>query len=189
MIGVGVFMGLQVDQWRETRAHREAARATLENFHTEIVKNRDGVSRVVGYHVALRDTVRGVLLTSPARPMDEVAHRFRYGGNGFSGINGVSFSHTAWDLALATQALAYIDPKLAFVIADVYNQQREFSTLQTAFEQNVFAPSSFAQQNEVAVTNALGAYLGDATWQEQALVKAYGRVLPKLDSAITQLPR
>jgi len=45
----------------------------------------------------------------------------------------VIFEHTAWDLALATQALSYLDPDLAFDISKVYTQQNAFQKLEDSF--------------------------------------------------------
>ena len=44
------------------------------------------------------------------------------------GVRPVIYEHTAWDLALATQALSYLKPDLAFDISKVYTQQNAFQT-------------------------------------------------------------
>ena len=189
-IAAGVYLGNQADDWKQEREHRRAARATLENFRTEARRNRDEVARLVPYHAAMRDTLRVVLREGAERPMDELTRRFRYGANAtFTGIGGVQFSTTAWELALATQALSYVDPKLAFRVAGAYNQQRTFAGIQTAFMQNVFAPAAYAPGGERPIARALGTYLGDASYQEAELVRQYDRLLPGLDSAIARMPK
>lgn len=186
-IAAGVYLGNRADAWKEERSHREAARATLENFRTEIRQNRASIGRVRPYQAALRDTLQSVLAGSNKHPMTAFTRRFRYNGESFHGIGGVQFSTTAWDLALATQALSYIEPGLAFRVADAYNQQRLFTSIQSAFLQSVFAPSTFADANEQATANALRAFLGDATYQEAEVARKYDRLLPGIDSALAKL--
>jgi hypothetical protein len=42
----------------------------------------------------------------------------------FQGLQPPSFEQTAWELALATQSLAHIEPELAFAFSRVYGYQR-----------------------------------------------------------------
>ena len=183
LIGVAVFLGLQADQWREDREHRDKARATLLNFRTEIAKNRAAIVQVRAYHEALRDSVASGMRTESAT-LGQVIGRFRHGNGRFTGIRTVDFSRTAWDLALATEALAYVDPQLAFEIADVYNQQDAFRNIQQSFLQNLFTPAFFHEDNGRASLVTVGAYLGDVEHQEPHMLKLYDALRPKLDSAL-----
>lgn len=47
------------------------------------------------------------------------------------GLKPVTFEHTAWDLAIATQSLADIEQPLAFEIARVYGAQQVYTGLTT----------------------------------------------------------
>ena len=187
LIGVAVFLGLQAYQWREDREHRDKARATLLNFRAEITKNRAAVVRVRPYHTALRDSLASGLRGGSAT-LGQVIGRFRFEGRPFIGIRTVDFSRTAWDLALATEALSYIDPALAFAIADVYHQQEIFRDIQGAFMQNLFTPEYFRDENGRAALTAVGAYIGDVHYQGPRMLELYEQLQPKLDSALGTRP-
>jgi hypothetical protein len=59
----------------------------------------------------------------------------------------VIFEHTAWDLALATQALSYLDPNLAFDISKVYTKQNAFEKLEESFlVRGLYPLQSFERQ-------------------------------------------
>jgi len=189
-IAAGVYLGNQADDWKQERGHRRAARATLENFRTEVRRNREQVAQMLGYHAAMRDTLSAILRGDAEQPMDQLTRRFRYGGNKeFTGIGGVEFSTTAWELALATQALAYVEARLAFRVADAYSQQRTFAGIQSAFMQNIFAPAAYSAGSSRPMGGALRSYLGDASYQEGALLRKYDRLLPGIDSALARLPK
>lgn len=97
----------------------------------------------------------------------------------------VDLEHTAWDLALATQALSYMKPDMAYTISRLYTQQQTFQTIENGFMQSAFTPTVFADtSNTVGLTIAMSAYMGDVNIQEPGLLKSYNVMLPKLDSAL-----
>jgi hypothetical protein len=183
LIGVAVFLGLQADQWREDRDHRAKVRATLMNFRTEVAQNRAKVMGRMPYHKALADSMSSGL-RRPTGTIGEVMSRFRHEGKPFRGMSPVDFSTTAWDLAIATDALSYMEPGLAFAIADVYHQQRVFQSIQDSFLSNLFTPDYFRDENGRSALTAVGAYMGDVTYQEPHMLEIYDRLQPKLDSAL-----
>ena len=183
LIGVAVFLGLQADQWREDRDHRAKVRATLMNFRTEVAQNRAKVAGRQPYHRALADSMAGGL-QRPAGTIGEVMSRFRHEGKRFRGMSPVDFTRTAWDLAIATEALSYMEPDLAFAIADVYHQQQVFQNIQDSFLSNLFTPDYFRDENGRSALIAVGAYMGDVTYQEPHMLALYDKLQPKLDSAL-----
>ena len=60
----------------------------------------------------------------------------------FDGIKPVYFEHTAWDLAVATQALSHIDTELAYAISRIYPHQQAFERLENGFYQSALGPCS-----------------------------------------------
>jgi hypothetical protein len=99
-------------------------------------------------------------------------------------MSPVDFTRTAWDLAIATDALSYMDPDLAFAIADVYHQQQVFQDIQSSFLANLFTPDYFREENGRSALMTLSAYMGDVTYQEPHMLELYDRLRPKLDSAL-----
>ena len=61
LIATGVFLGLAGDAWREREQKREAARASLRRFRTEIAANRAAVAAVRDYHVTRLASVTAYL--------------------------------------------------------------------------------------------------------------------------------
>ena len=188
MIGVGVFLGLQVDQWRENRAHHEAARAALENFRSEITRNREAVASRVAYHRGLRDSLVAVQRAAgsggmPTR-LGTLFDRIK-----FQGSQSITFRHTAWDLSLATQSLSYLDPQLAFALASVYDDQSAFQRYQDTFLSNMLTPVSFNDVNTVPIARTMSVFMSDAAATEAELTKEYDKVLPRVDSALAKTPK
>ena len=108
MIVLGVFLGTTAEQWRSARAEHETARAALRDFRTEVAHNRDQLRAVRVYHAILADSIALFVRSPGAHTLTAFLQH-----SGFHGTRSVDFEHTAYDLALATQALAHVDPPLA----------------------------------------------------------------------------
>jgi hypothetical protein len=175
LISVGVFFGLAGEQWRENARHRELAEGTLQRFRTEIVANRQAVVDVRDYHVALEDDLKRYLAAAPAQRKDVNVRMTK----GFSPAN---LSHTAWDLALATQSLAYVESDLGFALSDLYRTQERLMAMTMGLTQAMYInPPNDDLTRFIA---AVYVYYGDATLIEPQLVKAYDALLPRLDTAL-----
>jgi hypothetical protein len=55
-----------------------------------------------------------------------------------SGLRWVTFEHTAWDLALATQSLAHLDGVVAYALSRVYSQQQSYADLTRGMTQAMY---------------------------------------------------
>jgi hypothetical protein len=185
MIVVGVFLGLAAEQWREGRHEHELALASLRNFRAEIIANQAQIAEVRPYHEALAQNLRNFTQEKTPHTLSRFMTDVR-----FQGMRTVTLEHTAWDLALATQALSYMKPEMAYTISRLYTGQQTFQTIENGFMQSAFTPNTFADTNNtVGLTIAMMAYMGDVNIQEPSLLKAYKVVLPKLDSAIGDHPQ
>jgi hypothetical protein len=180
MIVVGVFLGASAEQWRETRHHHDLATASLRNFRREIAANRANIAEFKDYHVAMRKGANEFIESKGPHTLGDLAKLTH-----FAGMKTVTFEHTAWDLALATQALSDIEPALAYRLSRVYTVQQEFSTMEHDFMQNSFTPQNMANVKDASGLGlAMVLYLGDVTAQEPTLIKAYDKLLPQIDSAL-----
>ena len=121
-------------------------------------------------------------LASSEPPTDE---RFQKSVH-FEGVRPVQFEHTAWDLALATRALSYIEPRLAFDISKVYTEQSAFQTLQNSFLASAFSPATFSTDNLKGLATAIEYYLIDVNQHEPAILQIYDKVIPKVARALPQ---
>lgn len=174
LIAVGVFLGLAGEQWRESARHREMAEASLRRFRSEIVTNRTAVANVKDYHVTMKKKLAAYFAAdAKTRPKVEVNLR---------GIQPASFEHTAWDLALATQSLAYIDARLAFALSRVYTTQQDYAELSRGVLQAMYVLNP--TENETAFFGAVVVYYGDVVLYEPKLLSLYDELLPQIDRAL-----
>jgi hypothetical protein len=179
LIAVGVFLALWANNWHEDHEHRAQAKATLRNFAGEMEANRQATESNRSYHETLsRELVQFLRSNDP--PSQE-----RFGKEvHFQGARPVIFEHTAWDLALATQALAYLKPELAFDISKVYTQQNAFQTLENSFLASTFTPASMSNDNPKGFATAMVIYLADVNQQEPAILQLYDKVIPEVKRAL-----
>ena len=106
----------------------------------------------------------------------------------FEGMRPEIFEHTAWDLALATQALSYLNPDLAFDISKVYTKQNAFQKLEDSFLASAFTPSGLSSDNLKGLATAMEIYLIDVNQLEPALVSRYEKIIPEIKRASGDTP-
>jgi hypothetical protein len=180
LIAVGVFLALWANNWHEDREHRAQARAALRNFAGEMETNRLAMQRNRAYHEALARELREFLASKEPANEDRLNKSVH-----FEGMRPVIFEHTAWDLALATQALSYLDPDLAFDISKVYTGQNAFQKLEDSFLAAAFTPASLSSDNVKGMATAMELYLIDVNQQEPAILQLYDKVIPEVNSALS----
>jgi hypothetical protein len=179
LIAVGVFLALLANNWNENREHRARATAALHNFLGETETNRAAVQKERTYHETLARELAAFLHSNEPLTQERLTKEVH-----FTGVHPIVFEHTAWDLALATQALSYMEPELAFSISKVYTQQNAFQTLQSSFLASAFTPASMASDNPKGLAIALRTYLGDVNSQEPLIISTYDKVIPEIKSAL-----
>ena len=130
LISVGVFLALMGEQWRESSHERELAQDSLRRFRAEIVRNREAVAGVKDYHANLLKALRAYLQADPKTRQT--------GSVQISGLRPVFFDQTAWDLAIATQSLAHIDPQVAYGLSRIYGLQRTYLNMTQGIMQAIF---------------------------------------------------
>jgi hypothetical protein len=175
LIGVGVFLGLAGEQWRENARHRQMAERTLRRFRAEIVENRNAVLGVTDYHVSLAGELKKYFTADPDKRDVREVHFTK-------GFSPAHLSHTAWDLALANQSLAYIEPDLGFALSDLYNTQEQLTTMTTGLSQAMYINPP--GENLTRFFDSVAVYYGDANLIEPQLVKTFDAILPRIDNAL-----
>ena len=178
LIATGVFLGLLGEQWRESAHRRELAEESLRRFRSEIVSNRKAIEAVKDYHVMTKKNVDAYFAADP-KERQRIDVQLR-------GIQPAFLEHTAWDLALATQSLVYIDPQLAFGLSRIYNVQQEVSGLTSGVLQAMYLLNP--TQNPDALLGAVATYYGDVVLIEPKLLEMYDEILPQIDRALGESP-
>jgi len=181
LITTGVFLGLAGEQWREHVRHRELAVASLQRFRTEFRSNRAEVVRVHARHVQEIHGLEGYFdqhgpelkahVLDPAKPIpfpvpDTVT-------------DSAGFDYSAWEVAVATQALSDIDPDLVARMSAVYRMQQMYENAH-----NAIAQFSYSFTDEVYWLKGVMTYFGDAALYEDLLLKRYDEILSRLEKAI-----
>ncbi len=180
LIAVGVFLALWANNWQEDREHRAQAKAALRNFAAEMEANRQATQRNRAYHETFAHELREFLASKEPANEDRLNKSVH-----FEGMRPVIFEHAAWDLALATQALSYLDPDLAFDISKVYTGQSAFQKLEDRFLAAAFTPASLSSDNVKGMATAMELYLIDVNQQEPAILQLYDKVIPEVNSALS----
>jgi hypothetical protein len=91
------------------------------------------------------------------------------------------------DLALATQSLAHIDSELAFALSRVYTIQQTDASTQSAIVTSTIYGRSRTQDFD-GYWQSITRYMGDVSYFDPALLKAYDEVLPQIDRALGESP-
>ena len=172
LIAVGVFVGLIGDQWREDRENREMAVTTLRRLRVEVDTNRKAVAAVQEYHATAHTQLRA--RRDPQAAVGRPALN--------AGLQPVFFEQTAWDLAIATQALTHIDSELAFRLSRIYGVQQSIGELTKGVTQAMYLRPPFEFPEGFA--NAVEIYLGELAAFEPKLIEMYDDVLPRIDAAL-----
>jgi hypothetical protein len=177
LISGGVFLGIAGEQWREASAHREMARAAVERFRSEIVANQKAINDIRDYHVHIAAVIKQALAANTEAAFEAARKQIH-------GIHVINFQHTAWDVALATQSLAYIDSDLVFSLSDVYNRQAQLRELSGYLIESEFSQPPAEGQTFAPFLKKTDVYFDDALPAEADMLKAYDIVLPKLDHVL-----
>jgi len=181
LITAGVFLGLLGEQWRENAQHREQARASLERFRAEFRANKAEVNRVHARHVQEREALQKyfadhetelvAVLLDARKPLPQPVPDM------VTDSAGVAYS--AWDVALATQSLAYIDPDLVAVMSSAYRMQQMYEDAHRHIQQTQYSATV-----PIMLMRGHLSYFDDASLYEELLLKQYDAILTRLDKTI-----
>lgn len=173
LITLGVFFGLLADQWRERAADSRLADETLQRIHAEFVKNRDAVMAVREAHDASLSRIQSYLQASPEEQKRR-AHPFESTSPAF-------LEYTAWDLAIATEALRHIPPDLAQAVAHIYAVQRQLDDATRDITQVMY--TRIGEPDPRPFLGSAAVYFGDCGIIEPRLLALYADILPRLEAA------
>ena len=184
LITTGVFLGLAGESWRESRHHRELAEQSLNRFREEFKVNRASVLRVHQRHI---DEEQGMLayfkangpalmaaMLDPTKPLPSPVPD--------NVIDSAGFDYSAWDVALATESLAYIDPELVALNSAAHRMQQMVEE-----DHKAIAQVSYSYTNQVHWFRGVYGYFGDTVLHEKLLLQRYDELLPRLDKAIADM--
>ena len=88
-------------------------------------------------------------------------------------------AYAAWDVALATQSLAYIDADLVAAMSSAYRMQQMYEDAHRNIQQ-----AQYSSNLPIHWMRGHMAYFGDASLYEELLLKHYDALFSRLDKAI-----
>ena len=181
LITAGVFLGLAGESWRETREHRDLAEQSLRRFRQEVESNRKAVERVHQKHEEQEKALSAYFaangpalmasMLDPRQPLPVPVPDVT--------TDSAVFDYSTWDVAVATQSLAYIDPDVVAMISDAQQMQRMIED-----DHRIIQQVMYSFQNQVHWLRGVTGYFGDSALHERLLLERYDKLLPRLDKAI-----
>ena len=178
LITLGVFLALLVDEWRERAGHQQLAEDTLRRFRTEFRTNRAAVAAVRDKHESSFKRIQAYFAAEP-----DARATMAYPN---SATDPAFMEYTAWDLAIATQALSYVDADLAQRVAHVYAVQRQLDGATRDITLVMY--SRAGDPDPAPLSIALATYFDDCNLIEPRLLKLYDEILPVLDARLGPSP-
>jgi hypothetical protein len=178
LISCGVFLGLLGEQARESMHRHELAKTTLEEFRSELSANRKTIADIKDYHATTHTALQAYFHAAPAERAQIPVH--------IHGIQTPSFQHTAWDVALGTQTLAYLDPPLVFALSRAYNLQGRYDSLTQGLVQAMYMNSPYQDKHVDDLQAALAVYYDDVVGFDSQLLQEYDELEPQIDHALGQ---
>jgi hypothetical protein len=175
-----ILIALAVDAWSEDREYEELANRSLANFEREISQNRLRLEDVTLFHGGLRD----VLANMNAGGGDVPPTTIR---NVMEGFQPAILVNTAWETAVATGALGYMDYDVVAGLSLTYGLQERLVALNRSGLDNLLAGGFRSGDSEFLVYSA-NRYMRELTEAEQRLQGVYDLVLGLIAETIEERP-
>lgn len=177
LIIVSIVAALAVDEWRQGRQNQELATQSLAVFEREIRQNMARLDDVAPYHAGMRDVVARMAAEEAAgadlRSIME-------------GLEPTVLLNTAWETALATGALTYMDFEVVSALSLTYSLQRRFAEESRSHLPDIsVVPGGSPAMLDDRIT-AARSYLEDLTRDEQQLRGVYAEALQMIGSRLTE---
>ena len=124
-IFLSVLLGFAVAEWRDGRDDAALRRSALDAFAQEIEANRARLVEYGTYHHWLVRQLEAGQRDGSIQTLRDV-----FSVEGVDGFRPVDFSHTAWQTATTTGALALVGFDTASALSETYDAQTEVETEQ-----------------------------------------------------------
>lgn len=175
LIIFSILFALWVNDWKEERDHRNLAQQALANFEREILNNQATVKRQLEYHQRLQESLRAVL-ENPGRirTLEQLWQETQW-----KGLSPPVFLDTAWQTAVATRALTYLDYQTVSVLSEIYSTQKVMDKLVELFLPS-FLASGVSDHQVLDAARQVSRILLDFTVQEKLLLTVYDRALQQI---------
>ena len=164
-----ILIALAVDEWSEDREFQDLANRSLSNFAREINQNRVRLEDVTLFHVGLRDVLANMNADSAAIPATTIR-------NIMDGFQPAILVNTAWETAVATGALGYMDYDVVAGLSLTYSLQERLVAMNQSGLNDLLVAGFRNVDTDLLVYSA-NRYMRELTEAEQRLEGVYDLVL------------
>ncbi len=172
-----ILLALGLNDWKESRSNKRLALTTLNNFREELGNNK----RVI--EAALRD--QRVYL----RSLENNGSQVSTGDRNTSAVPGINLPEVltaAWETALISKTMGYIDYDVILKLSELYLQQRWLQSLEEKVFQTILSPNTYDGENSGNLARSLHASLKNIMDVEGKLLAMYDVTLKKIETQTEQ---
>lgn len=177
LIIVSIVLALAVDEWRQNRQDEELATQSLVVFEREIRQNMARVDAAVPYHAGLRDVV--VRMSAEGATEEDLRSIME-------GLEPAVLLSTAWETALATGALTYMDFEVVQALSLTYSLQERFREESRADLPELSSSGSATTGPAEVRIQSVRNYLEELVQDEQQLRGVYAEALAVIRDRLTE---
>ena len=175
-----ILLALALDEWSEDRDFQDLATLSLINFEREIQQNRLRLEDVTPFHLGLRDVMVNMDTGGAAVPATTIR-------NILEGFQPALLVSTAWETAVATGALGYMDYDVVAGLSLTYNLQERLVALNQSGLNDLLVEGFRSAENELLIYSA-NRYMRELIEAEQGLQGVYELVLSLVAETIGERP-
>ena len=175
-----ILLALALDEWNEDLEFQNLADRSLVNFEREIQQNRLRLADVTLFHLELRDVLVNMDASAVAVPATTIR-------NIMEGFQPAILVSTAWETAVATGALGYMEYDVVAGLSLTYNLQERLVTLNRSGLNDLLVGGLRSGETELLVY-AANRYMRELTGAEQELEGVYDLVLGLIAETIGERP-
>jgi hypothetical protein len=176
LIVFSVLLGFAVTEWRERIAEKHLASTVLTNVVAEVEQNLTGLTSQIEKHQRMIASLKAIDLAAAKGTGWDVAISAMGGG-----LNALPMREAAWQAAVSSGALRFIDYDVAAALSDIYTTQIDVYGHNAAVSSSsLFVPDSFRAASRDETIQLFLWSLINLEGNERFLKAVYERNLPGL---------
>lgn len=183
IIVVSILLALTVDQWKQQQSEQKLALRSLQSFQQEILQNRARIEDITPYHGGLRT----MLVQIDSAGTIQTPADFRR-VIGFDGFQPPALLEAAWQTALATGTLTYMDYETVSALSLTYSLQRRFQQYSDVRMPTLIRNGSVTDGDMSTAIYSTITYLSELAEEEHELQAVYDQALEIIASKTPPSP-
>lgn len=169
---ISILLALGVDQWAENEDKKELAQKSLASFALEIEQNRARLEDLSPFHRGIRDVLLKLEEEGEVRTMAQLRDVV-----GFEPLRPPFLTDVAWETAVATGSLTYMDFDIVSALSLTYTLQHRFLDDVRMTLPNMVRAETVSESDVRDLVRFLAFYLTDVIEGEENLRAVYRQAL------------